>query len=124
LITVAVACALASAIFGGCAQSTNSGQDSSANRGDARGAAGESRSAVAAEETLLGQTVFAQNCAGCHGATGEGGVGPSLKNEKSRKNYAAAVTWIKEPPPPMPKLYPGTLGEKDVDNVAAYVESL
>jgi len=32
------------------------------------------------------KTIFAANCASCHGATGtEGGVGPSLKNEKSRR---------------------------------------
>ena len=60
-----------------------------------------------------------------HGATGvEGGVGPSLKNEKSRKNYAQTVAWIKNPSPPMPKLYPSPLAEKDVDDVAAYVQTL
>jgi mono/diheme cytochrome c family protein len=25
-----------------------------------------------------GQVVYSENCAGCHGATGEGGVGPKL----------------------------------------------
>jgi mono/diheme cytochrome c family protein len=25
-----------------------------------------------------GQVVFSQNCAGCHGATGQGGIGPKL----------------------------------------------
>jgi mono/diheme cytochrome c family protein len=69
-----------------------------------------------------GKTVFAQNCARCHGA--EGGVGPALKNEKSRKNYAQTAAWIKNPLPPMPKLYPDTISEKDVADVAAYVQSL
>ena len=64
-------------------------------------------------------------CVSCHGANGEGGgVGPSLKNEKSRKNYAQTVTWIKNPTPPMPKLYPSPLSEKDVADVAAYVQTL
>ncbi|MEA2689375.1 MAG: hypothetical protein QOD51_1982, partial [Candidatus Eremiobacteraeota bacterium] len=72
-----------------------------------------------------GKTIFAANCTSCHGATGtEGGVGPSLKNEKSRKNFAQAVAWIKNPQPPMPKLYPSPLNEKDVNDVAAYVETL
>ncbi|BDE06251.1 hypothetical protein WPS_15270 [Vulcanimicrobium alpinum] len=72
-----------------------------------------------------GKTIFTANCAQCHGASGiEGGVGPSLKDEKSRKNYEQAVAWIKNPKPPMPKLYPSPLSEKDVDDVAAYVESL
>ena len=72
-----------------------------------------------------GKQVFAANCASCHGATGtEGGVGPSLKNEKSRKNYDQTVAWIKNPQPPMPKLFPSPLSEADVDNVAAYVQTL
>lgn len=76
-------------------------------------------------DSTHGKAVFAQNCASCHGATGTGGgVGPSLKNEKARKNMAAAISWIKNPQPPMPKLYPSPLSEKDVSDVAAYVESL
>jgi mono/diheme cytochrome c family protein len=72
-----------------------------------------------------GKQIFTANCASCHGQTGtEGGVGPSLKNEKSRKNYQQAIAWIKDPQPPMPKLYPAPLNEKDVENVAAYVETL
>jgi hypothetical protein len=34
------------------------------------------------------------------------------------------VTWIEQPDPPMPKLYPAPLSERDVDDVAAYVQSL
>jgi mono/diheme cytochrome c family protein len=72
-----------------------------------------------------GKQIFSANCSTCHGATGtEGGVGPSLKSEKSRKNYTQAIAWIKNPQPPMPKLYPSPLSEKDVDDVAAYVETL
>ena len=72
-----------------------------------------------------GKLIYQQSCASCHGANGAGGgVGPSLKNEKSRKNMAQAISWIKNPQPPMPKLYPAPLSEKDVADVAAYVESL
>ena len=73
----------------------------------------------------VGKTIFSANCATCHGATGtEGGVGPSLKNEKSRKNYAQTIAWIHNPTPPMPKLWPSPLNDKDVQDVAAYVQSL
>jgi mono/diheme cytochrome c family protein len=76
-------------------------------------------------DAIHGKSIFAANCASCHGANGEGGgVGPSLKNEKSRKNYAKTVAWIKNPDPPMPKLYPAPLSEKDVADVAAYVQTL
>jgi ubiquinol-cytochrome c reductase cytochrome c subunit len=72
-----------------------------------------------------GRMLYAANCAACHGAVGtEGGVGPSLKGEKSRKNHQETVAWIKNPAAPMPKLYPSPLSEKDVNDVAAYVESL
>lgn len=72
-----------------------------------------------------GKQTFVANCSACHGATGvEGGVGPSLKNERSRKNEAAAIAWIEDPQPPMPKLYPSRLTDVDVANLAAYVESL
>ncbi len=78
-----------------------------------------------ADDVAHGATVFRENCAACHGANGtEGGVGPSLRGERTRKNLARAVAWIENPEPPMPKLYPGTLGRKDVDDVAAYVETL
>jgi mono/diheme cytochrome c family protein len=72
-----------------------------------------------------GRLVFANNCATCHGATGtQGGVGPSLKDENARKDYAATIAWIKHPDPPMPALYPSPLSETSVDDVAAYVQSL
>ena len=82
-------------------------------------------SSTATGSASAGKTIFSANCASCHGATGtEGGVGPSLKNEKSRKNFGQAVAWIKDPQPPMPKLFPSPLSEKDVDDVATYVEGL
>lgn len=84
-----------------------------------------SNTVAATGDSAKGKTVFTANCASCHGATGtEGGVGPSLKNEKSRKNYQQTVAWIKNPQPPMPKLFPSPLSEQDVDNVAAYVQTL
>ena len=49
---------------------------------------------------------------------------PALKNEKSRKNYAQTVAWIKNPQPPMAKLFPDVITEKDVADVAAYVQTL
>jgi mono/diheme cytochrome c family protein len=71
-----------------------------------------------------GAEVFAANCAACHGTAGAGGLGPSLRGENQRKNLEATVAWIKQPAPPMPKLYPAPLSEHDVDDVATYVQSL
>ncbi len=72
-----------------------------------------------------GKKIFSQNCANCHGAAGTGsGMGPTLKGEKSKKNFSATVAWIKNPKPPMPKLYPSPLKAQQVKDVAAYVQSL
>ncbi len=78
-----------------------------------------------AGDATKGAAIFTANCQSCHGAAGAGGgIGPKLKGEKSRKDTAAAIAWIKNPASPMPKLYPSPLSEKDVADVAAYVESL
>jgi ubiquinol-cytochrome c reductase cytochrome c subunit len=90
-------------------------------------AASASATVAAAPSRALshGRALFGQNCSSCHGAAGtEGGSGPSLAGERSRKNLAAAITWIENPQPPMPKLYPAPLTQRDVEDVAAYVESL
>jgi mono/diheme cytochrome c family protein len=80
---------------------------------------------MAMGDAAHGKKLFTQDCASCHGPTGrEGGVGPSLKNERSRKNNSQTMAWIKDPQPPMPKLYPATLSDKDVADVAAFVQSL
>ena len=71
-----------------------------------------------------GKAIFAQYCSACHGASGEGSVGPPLKGESARKNLAEAVAFIKDPKTPMPKLFPAPLSEQDVAAVAAFVESL
>jgi ubiquinol-cytochrome c reductase cytochrome c subunit len=80
--------------------------------------------ATIAADLVHGRAIFMANCAACHGASGGGGVGPSLHGEASRKTTAAAIAWIKKPKLPMPTLYPNPLSEKDVDDVAAYIESL
>ncbi len=49
------------------------------------------RASAAAAEALsasaLGETVFARNCASCHGATGDGGIGPQLSDGQVVANY-------------------------------------
>jgi len=68
-----------------------------------------------------GSLVFNAYCLKCHGAAP---IGPGLANEKSHKDLAATIEWIKNPAPPMPKLFPSPLSEQDVNDVAAYVETL
>lgn len=77
-------------------------------------------------DVARGEAVFRKNCSACHSSTAVsgGGIGPALGGEKRRKNYDQTVAWIKQPDPPMPKLFPYPLAERDVADVAAYVQSL
>ena len=108
------------AVSAGCTKSENStasGAGTSAPSADA--------AVIAVGDADRGSEVFRGNCSRCHGATGtEGGVGPALAHESSRKNYQQTVAWIENPLPPMPKLYPKPLNERAVRDVAAYVQKL
>jgi mono/diheme cytochrome c family protein len=74
---------------------------------------------------ISGRAIFNQNCESCHGAAGRGGsIGPKLVEERNRKNFDQTVAWIKNPKAPMPKLYPSPLNASEVNDVAAYVQSL
>ncbi|HEY0383374.1 MAG TPA: cytochrome c [Candidatus Elarobacter sp.] len=134
-IVLAAAAAIAALVAAGCAKggdqssttTTTTATSASAPAAPGATSAGSATtmskvSGTAQGDAGHGKTVFAANCARCHAA--EGGIGPSLKNEKSRKNYAQTVAWIRDPQPPMPKLYPDTIGANDVADVAAYVQSL
>jgi mono/diheme cytochrome c family protein len=84
---------------------------------------GSSPSAAASDGR--GAQLFAENCQACHGERGAGGpVGKALIGERNRKDLHDVIAVIDNPDPLMPKLYPGTLTKRDVDEIAAYVESL
>jgi mono/diheme cytochrome c family protein len=82
--------------------------------------------AAAVGDVARGKQLFTSaKCTSCHGTNGvEGGVGPTLKGEKARKNYVQTIAQIRDPQPPMPKLWPDPLSDKDVQDVAAYVQTL
>ena len=48
-------------------------------QGLAGGTGGAQMGATTAPAPVNGQTLYANNCAGCHGAQAQGGVGPALK---------------------------------------------
>jgi mono/diheme cytochrome c family protein len=126
-----LAFALAGMLVTGCSKTSSSegGADAKASGpitdADSSGFKPTAEPSMVMGDAKKGETIFNANCSQCHGAGGAGGgIGPVLKGEKSRKDYAAAIAWIKNPQPPMPKLYPGTISETDVQDVASYVESL
>lgn len=71
-----------------------------------------------------GKQLFAQNCAGCHGAQGGGLAGPSLLNWNAKMTPEKTMALIKNPKAPMPRLYPSILSESDVADIATYLHTL
>jgi len=69
--------------------------------------------------------LFAKDCEVCHGASPDAArIGPTLANEGRRRSLGEIIHAIEAPDPPMPKLYPGSLSEQDVTDLAAYVKTL
>jgi mono/diheme cytochrome c family protein len=123
--------AIAVLLASGCTKASDQSSSSSTTTTSTQAAASAapvpttSAAAAALGDASRGKVVFGTNCAACHGANGEGGgIGPTLKNEKSRKNFDQTVAQIENPQQPMPKLYPEPLNEQDVRDVAAFVETL
>ncbi len=72
-----------------------------------------------------GRTVYAANCAVCHGAGGEGGqLGPALHGIHLTRKPSAIAAAIANPSPPMPKLAPAEISDQDLIDVTAYVQQL
>jgi alcohol dehydrogenase (cytochrome c) len=94
---------------------------------DGRQAVAVATQAAAPEEPLKpadpfhGRQIFEQSCISCHGADGTLIPDHSLKGIKNRMDAARLAEWIKEPKPPMPKLFPIPYGAQAVTDVAAYV---
>jgi mono/diheme cytochrome c family protein len=113
----AIACVLA-LICAGCAKTADQSTTTAV-------ASATHPAPVGPGDTAHGKAIYADNCSQCHGATGtEGGLGPSLRDERKRKTYAQTIGWIEDPVAPMPKLYPSPLSDKDVADVASFVLTL
>jgi mono/diheme cytochrome c family protein len=86
------------------------------------GAAPRQGGVVGAPNADHGHALFAQVCSTCHGAGGNLIEGHNLATLRERRNLESTVAFIKAPVAPMPKLYPATLNEQDVVDLAAYVQ--
>lgn len=70
-----------------------------------------------------GRQLYQEICSACHGPTGNGGTGKTLKHLKDRLSFDATLQSIENPKPPMPKLYPSPLGEQAVGEIAAFIRT-
>lgn len=66
----------------------------SANNAAGQGAAPAADPAAIAAAVAEGAPLFARNCAGCHGAEGQGGAGPALVNNQFVASESAVVNQI------------------------------
>jgi len=72
-----------------------------------------------------GGKLYSQYCAGCHGTGGEGHSGPALRETAAAGEHPSVADAIKRPPGHiMPTLYPESLSQEDVVDVASFVETL
>ena len=73
-------------------------------------------------DSSQGQTIFQLNCAGCHGVSADGLVGPNLHHVSSRKSRARIIHQVTSgETPPMPQFQPGTQAMADL---LEYLEGL
>lgn len=101
-------------LLGGCTTASYGGNAVAVGAGATQGG-----------DKKAGAELFSAYCSSCHGAQGAGGgVGPSLRGESRRMNFETLASWIEDPEPPMPKLYPGQLSRKQTGDIAAYVQTL
>lgn len=117
---------------------TVASQEGSSTDTDTAGSTGEQpeETAAAAEpqgDASAGEELFASNCAGCHGANGEGNIGPSLVAANGPKDWTLAQfttalregkTPEKELAPTMPRFSDAQLTDSDIANVQAYIKTL
>lgn len=71
-----------------------------------------------------GAVLYEKNCAACHGQRGNGPIGPSLAQIRKRRTADQITEIIRNPDPPMPKLYPHDLSDSDIADLTAFVETL
>lgn len=77
--------------------------------------------AAATVERARGRKVYEQVCASCHGPDGKLVSGHDLGTLKSRRDRAGTLAYVKDPKPPMPKLFPNLLDEQSVQDVTSYI---
>lgn len=69
-----------------------------------------------------GNAIFQLNCAGCHGSTASGKVGPSLKGVSSRRSQVGLINQIiSGKTPPMPKFQ---ANPEEMANLLSYLNTL
>jgi alcohol dehydrogenase (cytochrome c) len=70
---------------------------------------------------IKGASLYADNCAGCHGRDRTGLSGPNLTGLRNRMSLGKTIGVIKHPNGVMPAFYPKLLSDADVANIAGFL---
>jgi PQQ-dependent dehydrogenase (methanol/ethanol family) len=74
-----------------------------------------------APDVAAGRRLYSQVCSACHGPDGNMIADRKLSNLRARRDVASTIAYIKDPKPPMPRMYPDLLGEQSIVDVTAYI---
>ena len=78
--------------------------------------------ACAPPQEQSAQQIYQQNCAGCHGDEGGGGVGPALAGNRALEDAAQTTNRIVNGGGGMPA-YGGRLSEEQISAVVTYIRT-
>lgn len=87
--------------------------------------------ATATGDAAAGQQFFAGSCAGCHGAEGQGGIGPAMNAHATGWSQPEFAQTLREGLSPrgelaatMPRFSEEQLSDADLNNIYAWVQTL
>jgi mono/diheme cytochrome c family protein len=75
-------------------------------------------------DAARGRSLFRQSCAGCHGSDGNNVNGFDLRSIKNHMTAEQIVSWLENPAPPMPRVFPAPLDaddRRDMRDIAEYL---
>jgi mono/diheme cytochrome c family protein len=72
-------------------------------------------------DIAAGRRLYSQVCVACHGPDGGMIADHKLAGLGARRDLPATIAYLKDPKPPMPKMFPDLLTEQNLVDVAAYL---
>jgi alcohol dehydrogenase (cytochrome c) len=70
-----------------------------------------------------GLVLYFLNCLQCHGMTGAGSSAPPIQRQSQLADPELLKQFLTTVRPPMPRLFPGVLTDKEVDLIAGYLQT-
>jgi mono/diheme cytochrome c family protein len=92
------------------------------DKGDSGGSDPISEIAALDGDATAGETVYTTNCAGCHGSSGEGGVGPALADVVPGSNVESLISIVYDGVGTMPA-YGEVLVSQEIADLVAYLQA-